>query len=314
MLIAALLALLMSLPAYAGVARVPLEIVQRPFPAASSISASTPALPPYLSVANPADSARIAGILRAASASPTAVAVLARVAQAAEARGRPVIIEAAGMRESGTYNLDWGILSLRRRSLNAEPRTNVATLIHEFQHLLQTDRNIPSDLLEAELEAYVVDFRVSRELKDRPRRGSYDARAQAKFKEGLEPFMGFLRKQYPEDSPLHRTRSRDYENRLRAGLERSHSTLKRLQSERRSRRRVLEQMREVGHLNSELAAYRQDVVAPLDAAIMVMNRVIEWGKKDIAMLANPKTRAKARAYARSVIRRARAFQKVFSRG
>ncbi len=301
MLAASLLACLMSLPAHAGVVRAPVEVGRLP-------------LPPYLSVADPADGAQIARILRAASASPTAVAVLDSVAQAAEIRGRPVVIEAVTMRESGTYNLDWGILSLRRPSLNGTPRANIATLIHELQHLLQTELTLPSDLLETELEAYVVDFRVSRELKDKPKRGSYDARAQAKFKEGLEPFLGFLRKQYPEDAQLHKTRSRNYENRLRADLKMSSAALERLKSARTSRKRVLEQMRGVGHSNGELTAYRQDVIAPLDAAIRAMSRVIEWAKKDIAILASPKTRAQARAYARSVIRRARAFQKIFSRG
>lgn len=301
MLISAPLALLLSLPLHAGVVRTPVAIGRLP-------------LPSYLSVADPADRAQIAGILRAASASPTAVAVLASAAQAAEARGRPIVVEVVRMRESGTYNLDWGILSLRRRDIKKNPRANVPTLIHELQHLLQTGLDVPSDLLETELEAYLVDFRVSRELDEKPKRGSYDARAQAKFKEGLEPFLGFLRKQYPEDAQLHKTRSRDYKNRLRANLETSRAAAAGLRKERKSRLLVLEQMRGLGHSNGELKAYRQDAIAPLDAAMQTLNRAIEWAKQDLAMLANPKTRAKARAYARSVIRRARAFQKVFSRG
>jgi GNAT superfamily N-acetyltransferase len=311
----AAIALLLTTAVHAGVVGAPVELGRLPFSAASSAASPMPVLPPYLSVANPADGALLAGIIQAAQASPTAVAVLAQVAQAAEVRGRPVVVEVLKMKESGTYNLDWGILSLRRRDMKDSPRANVSTLIHELQHLLQTQRQeIPSDLLETELEAYVVDFRVSRELNDKPKTGSYDARAQAAFKDGLEPFMGFLRKQYPEDAQLHKTKARDYENRLRDGLAESTAKLEGLEIERAERLRVLEQMRGLGHGESELTNYRQDAIAPLDAAIQTMNRAIEWARKDIAILASPETRAQARAYARSVIRRARAFQKIFSRG
>lgn len=312
-MLAAALALFLSLPLQAGVVRAPVELGRLPLSAASSAASPIPSLPSYLSVADPADGARLAAVLQAAQTSPTAVAVLAQVARAAEIRGRPVVVEVVKMKESGTYNLDWGVLSLRRRDLNAAPRENVSTLIHELQHLLQTQRDLPSDLLETELEAYVVDFRVSRELNEMPRRGSYDARAQTAFKEGLEPFLGFLRKQYPEDAQLHKTRTRDYEDRLRRGLETSRQRLERLQSERDARMLVLEQMRGFGHADAELENYRQDAVAPLDAAIQTMNRAIDWARKDLAVLASPETRAQARAYARSVIRRARAFQKIFSR-
>jgi hypothetical protein len=310
-MLAALL-LLLTPVVHAGVVRAPVELAGLPFSAAPPLAPPMPSLPPYLSVANPADGLLIAGILHAAQASPAAVAVLAQVAQAAEVRGRPVVIEVVDMKESGTYNLDWGILSLRRRDLDDAPRANVSTLIHELQHLLQP-RDLPSDLLETELEAYVVDFRVSREMNDKPKRGSYDARAQSAFRKGLEPFMGFLRKEYPEDSQLHKTRTRAYEARLRVELAESSTKLADLEIERGERLRVLEQMRGLGHPESELDNYRQDAIAPVDAAIATLQRALDWARKDVAVLASPESRAKARAYARSVVRRARAFQKIFAR-
>lgn len=306
--------LLMTTAVHAGVVRAPAGIGGLPLTAASAAAAPMPSLPSYLSVANPADAVQLAGILHAAQASPTAVAVLAAVARAAEARGRPVVVEVVKMKESGTYNLDWGILSLRRRDLKDGPRANVSTLIHELQHLLQTQQELPSDLLETELESYVVDFRVSREMGEKPNPGSYDERAQAAFKEGLEPFMSYLRKEYPEDAQLHRTKSRDYEARLRRGLEKSTAKLERLGKERTAKILVLEQMERLGHTHNELNNYRQDAITPLDAKISTMNRAVEWARKDVAVLVSPDLRAKARAYARSVIRRARAFQKVFARG
>jgi hypothetical protein len=151
-------------------------------------------------------------------------------------------------------------------------------------------------------------------MNEKPKRGSYDERAQAAFKNGLEPFMSYLRKEYPEDAQLHKTRSHDYEARLRRGLEKSTAKLERLDKERTAKIIVLEQMERLGHTRNQLNNYRQDAIAPLDAAISTMNRAIDWARKDIGILASPELRAKARAYARSVIRRARAFQKVFARG
>ena len=191
------------------------------------------------------------------------------------------------------------------------PRANVSTLIHELQHLLQTQRELPSDLLETELESYILDFRVGREMGDKPRRGSYDERAQAAFKRGFEPFMEFLAKEYPEDAPMWKTRSRDYAARLRKGLSASEAKLDSLEKSRAERLRVLEQMRGLGHSEPELRNYRQDSIGPLDAAIQTMTRAVDWARADLAILADPATREQARAYARSVVRRARAYQKVF---
>ena len=205
------------------------------------------------------------------------------------------------------------MLSLRRRGMKAGPRANVATLIHELQHMLQTSLPLPSDLLETELESYLVDFRVARELNDKPRRGSYDARAREKFKEGLEPFMAFLRKEYPEDAQLHRTTARAYATRLRRGLETSTAKLERLRAERTERLQVLDQMRGLGHSEAELKNYREDALTPIDAAISTMERAAGWARADIAIMTNPALRAKARAYARAAVRRARALQKIFAR-
>ncbi len=311
---AAWLFVLLCLPARAAVVRAPLgEIPGLGGAAAVYAPSFVPVLPSYLSVANPADGLLLADIVRAAQASPTAMAVLAQIEQTAAKRRRPIAVEIVAMKESGAYNLDTGVLSLRRRDMAEGPRANVSTIIHELQHLLQSGRTLPSDLLETELEAYVVDFRVSREMNDKPPRGSYDARAQAAFKRGLEPFMGFLRREYPEDAQLHKTRSKDYESRLRGELAASESRRAELAVERAERVRVLEQMRALGHAPSELGAYERDSIGPLDAALDALDRAIDWARKDIAILADPQTRAKARAYARSVVRRARAYQKIFAR-
>lgn len=311
------LAFLLALPLHAGVVRAPVELGGLTLSAAAAPalgpSAAMPALPSYLSVANPADGALIAGMLREAQASPTAVAVLAQVAKAVEIRGgRPVVVEVANIKEGGTWNIDWSVLSLDRRDIAEAPRANVATLIHELQHMLQEKHVVPSDLLETELEAYVVDFRVTRELGEKPK-SEYDKRAHKAFKRGLEPFLAYLREQYPEDAQLHKTRSRDYENRLRGELEVETSLRRQLVDEKAERTRVLDQMRALGHAEAELRHYHEDSIKPLDAAIDIADRAIEWARKDLAVFADPETLAKARAYARSVIRRARAYQKVFSR-
>ena len=310
----AALFLLLAATLHAGVVRAPVELGRLPLSGASSFSSPMPVLPSFLNVANPADAAALAAVLQAAQASPTAVKILAQVAQAAQDRGRPVVVEVVKMKEAGTYNLDWGVLSLRRADLRDEPRSNVSTLIHELQHMLQVaQRALPSDLLETELEAYVVDFRVGKELGESPAPGSYDAKAHDAFRAGLEPFMGYLREQYPEDAQMHKTRSRAYEGRLRRVLEHSESELLRLSHEKAERLNVVKQMNGLGYSADELRNYGQDSINPIVASIQNLERAIDWAKKDLAIMNSFEARAAARRYARNVIRRARAFQKKFAR-
>ncbi|UPT74190.1 MAG: hypothetical protein M0D55_20650 [Elusimicrobiota bacterium] len=304
-------ALLLAAPAWCGVARSPAGIPGLP---ASSVGAAGPyisALPPYLSVANPADAVMLARVVNAAQASPTAVAVLAEAAKAAEQRGRPVVVEVVKMAESGTWNIDWGILSLRRKDLSRDPRANVATLIHELRHMLQAQADIPSDLLEAELDAYVVDFRVDRELGQKPTR-PYDKRAAAAFKQGLEPFMEFLRKEYPEDAAMWRTRSLAYRFRLEKQLFQAEASRAALAAKRAERAATLERMTNLGHAPSELENFRQDALAPIDSKLQTADRLIAWARRDLAIFSSPARLASARRYARNAIRRARAFQKRYS--
>lgn len=311
MLVFLLLAL--SVTASAGVVRAPSAPYSQGFSVITA-PAPVPSLPSYLSVANPADAASLAAVLQAAQASPTALKVLAQVAQAAELRGRPVVVEFVKMPEAGTYNLDWGVLSLRRADMRDEPRANVSTVIHELQHMLQVvQRSLPSDLLETELEAYIVDFKVGRELGENPVAGSYDAKAHDAFKAGLEPFMAYLRKEYPENAQMHKTRSRAYAERLQKGLEASESELKKLSQEKAERLAVHRQMNDLGHSAAELRNYELDSIGPVDAAISTMERAISWAKQDLAVMGTIETRAAARRYARNVIRRARRFQKIFAR-
>lgn len=306
-------AALLAVSAHGAVVRAPAEIPGLPAPAVGGLDGGhIDALPPYLSVANPADAVLLSRIVTAAKASPTAAAVLAQVAQAAQVRGRPVVVEVVKMKESGTWNIDWGILSLRARDLQRDPRQNVATLIHELRHMLQGASDIPSDLLEAELDAYVVDMRVDRELGVKPSR-PYDKRAAAAYKRGLEPFMGFLKKEYPEDAALWRTRSLAYRMRLEKQLDDAERSKAALEAGRAERAATLARMESLGHPAGDLENFRQDVLAPIDSKIATVDRLIAWARKDLAIFSDPARLASARRYARNAIRRARAFQKRYAR-
>lgn len=314
-MIAALL-LLLTATVHAGVVRAPVLLgVPATLGAPPvSLTAGPSVLPSYLSVANPADALKLSAVLQAAQASPTAMKVLAQVEQFVAERGHPVVVEVQRMKGGGAYSLDSGVLSLRRRDIDKDtPRANVALIIHELQHVLQTRHDLPSDLLETEVESYMVDFRIVRELGDVARPGSTDAKLQAKFKEGFAPFMDYLGKRYSEDSPLYKTKSLDYTHRLMRGLDKATAKLGQVEEERAERLRVLKQMGRLGHPQHELSAYKQDEIAPLDAKIGELWREIRWAQSDIVLMLNPERVAKARAYSRSVIRRMRAFQKIFAR-
>ncbi len=302
-----LLAAVLAAPASAGVARAPVGLVP-----AVNVAAVAP-LPSWLSVPVASDRVFIAQVLDAAKASPTAMAVLAKMEKAAVVRGRPLVVEIVKMTEAGTYNYDWGVLSLRRSDVEHGPRSNVQTLIHEMTHRLQADMPLPSDLLETELDSYITDFKIGRELGEKPSRGTWDWKAQRAYKRGLEPFLDYLQKQYPENAPLRGTRSKDYAARLRRELDASREELAAVRKERAERARVLEEMRRLGHPERETRAYAEDSVAPVDAVIATMERAIAWAEHDLGVFASPEKLAFARRYARAAVRRARAFQKIFAR-
>ena len=313
-MLAAALALLLAAPAFAVVIRAPAAPALPASCVVTPISAAPDAsLPSFLSVADPGGRIMLADIIRAAQASPTARRILNQAALTAQIRGRPLAVEIAPLKELGTYSYDTGVLSLSLHDINDNPQANVSTLMHELVHFMQRDLPLPSDLLETELEAYIVDFRVSHELGVKAPSDSFNASAQKELKKGFEPFMELLSAQYGEDALLWKTRSRAYEARLRSVLQRSSSKLKSLQTKRADKNRVLEQMRNMGQSESELDAYRDDALLPLDAAVKNLERALEWARKDLAVLADPETRRQARAYSHSVVRRARAFQKIFAR-
>lgn len=308
------LAILSAAPVLAAVVDAPAAPAPLPFSVVAAMSARPAAsLPSFLSVADPSGRALLAEIVGAAQASPTARRVLNKAALAAQARGRPLVVELSAMQDLGAYSYDTGVLSLNLHGQSSNPRSHVSTLIHELVHFMQRDLPLPSDLLETELEAYVVDFRVSRELDIKAPRGSFNAYAQGALKKGLSPFMAVLGRQYRQNAPLWRTRTRDYESRLNSVLEKSSSKLAKLEDKRAKKNLMLEQMRGLGQTESEIDAYREDSLPPIDAAAMKLRRVMDWARKDLAVLADPATLRQARAYSRAVIRRARAFQRLFAR-
>ena len=237
--------------------------------------------------------------------------MLSRVELMAQTRGRPVVVEVSKSRSDlGAYSFDTGVLTVNL--VNGNPNANVATLGHELVHYLQQNMRLPSDLLETEVEAYITDFQISRELGYKQPRGEFNSAAQRNIKKGFGTFMRMLRKQYPEDASLWNTTTRDYKDRLHSIIKDSRAKLAAERDDLAKRKGTIEQMREAGYLKSEIKAYRQDNLPKIDARIVKFRRLIQWARKDLVVLSDPATLREARAYARSVVRRAREFQKKFA--
>ncbi len=232
----------------------------------------------------------------------------------AQERGRPVVVEVSKSRNDlGAYSFDTGVLTVNLQDINGNPNANVATLSHELVHYMQENMRLPSDLLETEVEAYITDFQVSKELGYKPPHREFNAAVQRNIKKGFGPFMRMLRKQYPEDASLWNTTTHDYKARLHFIIKDSRTKLATERDERAKKKGTIEDMRDAGYLKSQIRAYRQDNMPKIDARIIKFRRLIEWARKDLAVLSDPATLGPARAYARSVIRRAREFQKKFAR-
>ncbi len=190
-----LLALLLAASAFAGsVSRRAVDGLPPPRPA--------PALPPSIVAADPARAPWLAAVVARAQDSPAARRVLRDVAAHALRTGRPAVVAIGRTELGGELDVRSGLVTLGASHLKEPLGSGATTLMHELRHWVQLRSGLPMDPLELELDAYLVDFRVARDLGDHVPPRSYDGRARAAFVRGLGPFLRFLARHYPEDPVL----------------------------------------------------------------------------------------------------------------
>ncbi len=271
-------------------------------------AASEPALPSYLASPDAAHSAWIAGVVEAASRSKTGRAVLGRVARLAEDQGRPLMVVVAPIGNSGEYAFDHEIVTLDSKHAKSAPEDAAPVFIHELTHVLQLAQELPADAFEMELEAWLTQFRVSEELGFKPPRGSFHASAFRRFKNDLDRFIVWLKKEYSTNIAVVGSDVSEYETELEERQLKHHGELERLEKRLEKKRKIEERMRQTRQPEGLIAEFHLDEVAPLEEKVRQKIRDIGWVERDLALLRDPESRRRYQVYAARVLKRARLYR------
>ncbi|MEK7747249.1 MAG: hypothetical protein AAB576_11345, partial [Elusimicrobiota bacterium] len=283
--------------------------IETPAQDASPVQAAAAELPPYLAVADAEDRRWIQAAVSAATRSRTARRVLAQVSAMSKAQGRPVMIEFADLRaNNGEYVYDWGMLRMGLSYKKLAPELSAPVFIHELLHAVQRFNRLPTDAVEMELEAHVVTIQVARELGIRFKKGEFSREAEYLLRESPEAFMGYVAASYTDNLGFGAGQGvAEFERRLLKLRGRSKSRTRRLDGALSRHQATLGRMRESGQPEEEVRGYERDVVAPAAAELRREGETRARIETDLALLKDPASLQRYRAYARrvrSLIRRA----------
>lgn len=235
--------------------------------------------------------------------------VLRDIDRLAARRGVPVLLDVKPIGNNGEFRYDSDLLIMDAGHLKRDPFQSAPILAHELQHVLQRAMDLPADALELEIESYTVENRVWTELGAKPEAGSFARPARRRIMKDLAGFVKWLGGEYKNNIPLYGSTLDAYVARLEKKLAAAMSAEAKTRRKRAAVERVLESMRANGMSEDAITAHRREDLEPLDRSLRdgAVNR--GWIERDLRMLSEPEGRARFRAYARGVIRRARALSR-----
>jgi hypothetical protein len=235
--------------------------------------------------------------------------VLRDIDALAASRGRPILLDVKAIGNNGEFRYDSDLLVMDSKHLKKDPLQSAAILAHELQHVLQRALALPTDALELEIESYTVESRVWSELGVEPEAGSFARQARSRISKDLPAFVEWLKLQYKENIPLYGSSLDAYVARLEKKLAAAKKSEAKTRRKRAAVERTLESMRKNGMDEAAIEAHRREDLEPLDRSLRDGAVTQGWLERDLRMLAEPEGRARFRAYAQGVIRRARALSR-----
>ncbi|MBI4346010.1 MAG: hypothetical protein HY553_04105 [Elusimicrobia bacterium] len=281
-----------------------------PFPDLESPRQSAPkdgALPPYLSIADPAHAKWLADVTAAAWKSKAARRVLAQADELSRGRGRPITVFVSELRaNNGEYVYDWDMVQMAKHYLKKDPVEAAPTFVHELLHVVQKAQLLPTDALEMELEAYLVTFEVMRELGLPFEKNSFYRNAYNKFRGGTVPeFVKWLTESYETNIPLAGSRLSAYVKELEKRREKTKRRIVRWERKIKASVDAIAEMERTGQDARAIEVYRVDALAKLELQRRDEKANLQWIERDLAMLATEAGRERYRAYSRRVLDYAR---------
>jgi hypothetical protein len=224
-------------------------------------------------------------------------------------RGRPTLLDVKRIGNNGEFRYNSDMLIMDFGHLQRDPFQSAPILAHELQHVLQRALERPIDALEIEIESYTIESRVWNELAVEPEAGTFAREARKRLLKGVPGFVKWLSEQYKDNIPLYDSTMDEYVARLEKNLVKAGKVEARTRKEIRALERVLASMKKNGMPEAAIAAHRREDMEPLERSLRdgAVNR--GWIERDLLRLKEPELRAGFRAYARGVIRRARALSR-----
>lgn len=262
-----------------------------------------------LHMARPEHDAWLSSVIGVLSASRTGRRVLRDIDALAAKRGVPVMLDVKAIGNNGEFRYDSDLLIMDSGHLKRDPYQSAPILAHELQHVLQRALELPADALELEIESYTVESRVWSELGIEPEKGSFARMARQRLLKDAPAFAKWLGGQYKNNIALYGSTMQAYIARLEKNLARA----KRAEAQTRRKlaavERVMESMRANGMSEEAVAAHRREDLEPLERSLRdnLVNRA--WTERDLLRLKEPSIQGAFRAYARGVMRRARALSR-----
>lgn len=281
---------------------------------ASGAGQEPPTLPPYLDSPEAEHSAWIASVVKEARRTKTGRAVLGRVERLARTQGHPVMILVSRIGNSGEFVFDHEVVTMDAGHQAQPPEAAAPVLIHELLHVLQLAQGLPADAFEMELEAYLAQFQVTEQLGLKPPKGSFHASAWRRFKNDLDRFVSWLKKEYDGNLAIVGASVDEYAAQLEQRLVEAQAKHERLETRAAVKRRVVERMLKTNQPAGKIEQYRLDELAPLEDKLRISRRELDWLERDLLLLRTPDTRARYQRYAAQVLKKARAYhQRVAAR-
>jgi hypothetical protein len=280
-------------------------------PVAPLPASAAPAAPPGsgLRMARVEHEAWLASVVGLLSGTRTGRRVLRDIDHLAAVRGVHVMLDVKPIGNNGEFRYDSDLLVMDSGHLKRDPFQSAPILAHELQHVLQRAMELPADALELEIESYTVESRVWSELGVEPEAGSFARMARARLLKDAPGFVKWLGNEYKNNIALYGSTMDEYIAALTKKLEAARRTEAKTRRKMISVERVMASMRANGMSEDAIAAHRREDLEPLERSLRdgAVNR--GWIERDLARLSEPAIRERFRAYARGVLRRARALSR-----
>ena len=266
-------------------------------------------LPPYIKIANQDDAKYLAEIYEAALKSKTARKVFAEVEEYTGNGREPVIFEFSG-KDGGSFTSAWEVVRLSKNYNKDTVEKAASALVHELVHVLQKGKDLPFNGLELEIEAFIKQLKVARELGVKWGKDDFHYGLHRALKASVEGFIDYIHTSDGyEDSITLVGHDFEYaEQQLRDMEKESQRAIDSSEEYYKQREQTLKLMRKLGYPEFRVKAYRGDEVLATEEVVVSHEAAIHLARRDQRILRTRTGRQRYLKFTRDSLKEARQFR------